>query len=120
MTPKPIHATFAMSPFLIQKLMTATIIGCRGACQAGLSHRLPYRSPCLTATRLRYRGVAPVGMEVLALSELEGTPMIAAPSRAAAAVTAMRAVLKFTGLISVSLGGIKGLKIGWTTPAGHT
>ena len=59
-------------------------------------------------------------MEVLALSELEGTPMIAAPSRAAAAVTAMRAVLKFTGLISVSLEGIKGLKIGWTTPAGHT
>jgi hypothetical protein len=39
------------------------------------------------------------------LSELEGTPMIAAPSRAAAAVTAMRAVLKFTGLISVSLEG---------------
>jgi hypothetical protein len=44
-------------------------------------------------------------MEMFALSELEGTPMMAAPSKAAAAVTAMRAVLKFTGLISVSLEG---------------
>jgi hypothetical protein len=35
-------------------------------------------------------------MGVLALSELEGTPMMAAPSRAAAAVTASRAVFTFT------------------------
>src|SRR5215471_13977598 len=105
MTPKPIHATFAISPFLIQKLVTATIIGCRGACQAGLSHPCRVAPPASQLRAWRYRGVAPVCMEVLALSELEGTPMIAAPSRAAAAVTAMRAVLKFTGLISVSLEG---------------
>src|SRR5262245_9235161 len=109
MTPKPIHATFAISPFLIQKLVTATIIGCRGACQAGLSHPCRIAPPASVLRPWRYRGVAPVCMEGLALSEplseLEGTPMIAAPSRAAAAVTAMRAVLKFTGLISVSLEG---------------
>ncbi|HKD56745.1 MAG TPA: hypothetical protein VKD45_04475, partial [Hyphomicrobiaceae bacterium] len=44
-------------------------------------------------------------MEVVALSELEGTPMMAAPSRAAAAATAKKAVFKFTGFISVGLQG---------------
>jgi hypothetical protein len=47
-------------------------------------------------------------MEVLALSELEGTPMMAAPSRAAAAVTASRAVLMFTGPFSVNRAGHEG------------
>jgi hypothetical protein len=36
-------------------------------------------------------------MEVLSLSELEGTAMTAAPKRAAAAVTASKAVFTFTG-----------------------
>jgi len=44
-------------------------------------------------------------MEVVALSELEGTPMMAAPSRAAAAAAAKKAVFKFTGFISVGLQG---------------
>jgi len=41
-------------------------------------------------------------MGVVALSELEGTPMI---SRAAAAAAAKKAVFKFTGFISVGLQG---------------
>jgi len=49
-------------------------------------------------------------MGALALSELEGTPMIAAPSRAAAAVTASRAVFKFTGLLRQPLGASKGIR----------
>jgi len=36
-------------------------------------------------------------MGVLARSDVEGTPMMAAPMRAAAAVTASRAVFKFNG-----------------------
>jgi hypothetical protein len=42
-------------------------------------------------------GFVPVSMGVLALSDVEGTPMMAAPMRAAAAVTASRAVFKFNG-----------------------
>jgi hypothetical protein len=48
-------------------------------------------------------------MGVLAVSELEGTPTIAAPSKAAAAVTASKAVFKFTSF-SVSPGASKGLR----------
>src|SRR5262245_46534194 len=97
MTPKPIHATFAISPFLIQKLLDATIIGCGGACQAGLSRRLPLSLASRPRRARPYRGLAAVCMELLSLSELEGTAMMAAPSRATAAVTASRAVFTFTG-----------------------
>src|SRR5262245_11533625 len=95
-------------------LANATIIGWRAACQASsvavppssgrsLAQQLPpgrcspgHCSPRLATAQGRYWGVAPVCTEVPALSELEGTPMMAAPSRAAAAVTASRAVFKFT------------------------
>ena len=43
-----------------------------------------------------YLGGAGVRVGTVALSELEGTLMTAAPSSAAAAVTARRAVFKFT------------------------
>src|SRR5262249_6987376 len=88
MTPKPIHATFAISPFLVQKLVNATIIGCRGACQAPLA-AAGLVATWRTATRRSLPGPNP------RLHGLAGTPMLAAPSRAAA--TAKRAVCKFTG-----------------------
>src|SRR6516165_251988 len=114
MTPKPIHATFAISPFLIQSSCTRLLS------DAGALVRRVFPQACCcclpgSGQAWHYRGVAPVCMEVPARSELEGTPMMAAPSRAAAAVTASRAVLKFTGLISVSLDGHRWAHIGFAT-----
>src|ERR1043166_6297077 len=113
MTPKPIHATFAMSlsscvgvsplapssminkigrgegsdPFGSTRLLSdgaAVVRRDRGAAEDSYS-----------AGVLRY-GVSP------AFSEVEGTPMMAAPSRAATAVTASRAVFRFTaGLLDL-------------------
>jgi len=52
-------------------------------------------------------GALPYGAS-LALSEEVGTPMMAAPSRAAAAVTAIKAVFRFTAGLQ-SLDGMQGV-----------
>jgi molybdopterin biosynthesis enzyme MoaB len=57
-------------------------------------------------------------MAVLSLSELEGTPTTAAASRAAAAVTASRAVFTFPGSVSRQRQR-KGIRSAWPIAA-HT
>lgn len=54
-----------------------------------------------SAGRLLYVGA-------VTLSDVEGTPMMAAPSRAATAVTASKAVFKFTARL-LGLAGMQGI-----------
>src|SRR5262249_54713454 len=108
MTPKPIHATFAISLFLVQCSRTRLLSDAGALVRRDPPLSFPPLDGCYATRQLLarsllaggYWGVAPVCTpvctEVLALSELEGTPMMAAPSRAAAAVTASRAVFTFT------------------------
>jgi len=57
----------------------------------------PLSGGIATPRASRYLGFTPDCMGVFAQLDVEGTPMMAAPMRAAAAVTASRAVFKFNG-----------------------